>query len=117
MARVAIERTPLPATGIDLTDGDNFETMATGAGNGVEFPFNKNDILVLSNGTANPATYSIVVPTPANYAAKGVAIDPAEVQVAAGEVWAYPLSAIFQQPSGLMFVDCDEAADILVLAV
>lgn len=116
MAREAIARTPLPAAGIDVTDSENFDTLATGSENGVEFTFNARDILILNNGTANPATYSISVLTPASYAAKGVTIDPVDVVLAAGEIWAYPLSTIFRQADGKVYVDCDEAGDILVLA-
>ena len=115
MARTAITATTLTATGYNLTDSTDFETMSTGAGNGVEIPFNKNHIMILKNGTGGEATFTLDVPANTNYSNKGVTIPDATEAVADGDTHLYVMSAIFKQSDGDVYVDCDVAADILVL--
>jgi hypothetical protein len=116
MATTPITAVTLTATGYNLTDSGDFTTMSTGAGNGVEFSFNANDFLVLKNTTGGSAVYTITVPNPATYSNKGVTVPDATVTVVTGKTWMYKLSAIFKQSDGDVIIECDVAADILVLS-
>lgn len=115
MATTAISADTLTATGYNLTDSSDFTTMTSGAGNGVEFSYNANDIIVLKNTTGSTAVYTFKVPNPSTYSDKGVTVPDATVSVANGKTWLYKLSAIFKQSDGDVIVECDQTADILVL--
>lgn len=115
MATTVITATTLTATGYNLTDSADFETMTTGAGNGVEFTFNANDFIVLKNTAGGAAVYTLTVPNPATYSDKGVTVPDATVTVADTKTWIYKLSSIFKQSDGDVIIECDVAADILVL--
>lgn len=114
MARETIARTPIPVTGLDLTDVA-FETLATGAGNGVEFPFRGGDILVLTHSSA--AVFTIVTPQPAKYDDRGIEVDDMTVNVGQDEMHLIPLDIFMRQADGNVYVDCDVAADVLVLGL
>lgn len=116
MARTAIERQTIPVDGFDLSAA-TFETMATGSGNGVEFPHNTGDIIVLENNAGGPATYTIVVNQPAQYDDHGITVPDITEVVAVGDQTLYRVAGIMKQGDGNVYVDCDVAADILVLDV
>lgn len=116
MATTAITAVTLTKTGYNLTDSAGFTTMSTGAGNGVEFAFDANDIIVLKNASGFAAAYTFKVPSSTNFSEKGVTVPDATVSVANGKTYIYPLSAIFKQADGDVIVECDQAADILVLS-
>lgn len=115
MTTTAITATTITATGYNLTDSSDFETMTAGAGNGVEFSYDANDIVILKNGTGGSVDFTIKAPTPATYSAKGITISDVTVTVADGKTWAYKLSAIFKQSDGDVIIECDDTADILIL--
>lgn len=114
MARTAITATTLTAGGYNLTDSSDFETLSTGSGNGVSFAFNRNDTLVLKNGTGGAASFTIKVPTPGTYSAR-VTVNDETVSVADGKTYLYKLTEIFKQSDGDVYVDCDVAGEVLVL--
>lgn len=116
MATTEITADALTATGYNLTDSADFTTLSTGAGNGVEFEFDPTDIIILKNGSGMEATYTFKVPGPATFSDKGVTVPDATVVVADGKTWAYKATKIFQQSDGNMIVECDEAAEILILS-
>ena len=116
MARVTITAQALPAaTGFNLTDA-TFTTMATGTGNGVSFAYDARDVVVLKNTTGGNAIYTFVVgKEPSNYAAYSIAVTDPTVTVATLKTHLIKLNSIFEQTGSLVFIDCDVAADILVL--
>lgn len=116
MATTPITAVTLTKTGYNLTDSASFTTMATGAGNGVEFTFDANDIVILNNDTVSTAVYTFKVPAPSNFSEKGVTVPDATVSVAASKIYIYPLSAIFKQSDGDVIIECDQTAKILVLS-
>lgn len=115
MTRAAITAVTVSDNGYNLTDSAGFATMGTGTGNGVSFAYSQRDFLVLKNGTAGAAVYTIKVPTPAEFSAKGLTVPNETVTVAAAKTWLYPMSAIFKQSDDNVYVDCDVAASILVM--
>lgn len=115
MARTAINAVQMDDDGYNLTDSADFTALAVGAGNGVTFDYDTRNELILKNTTAGAATYTLKVPTPSEYAAKGATVPDVAVVVAAGKTWRYPLSGIFRQSDGKVYVDCDVAGSVLVL--
>lgn len=115
MATTVITATTLTATGYNLTDSADFTTMVAGAGNGVEFAYAANDIVVLKNDTAGSATYTIKTPSPSNFSGKGITVPDATVVIAAGKTYMYRASAIFQQSDGNVIIECSATAKIMVL--
>lgn len=116
MARTAINPTALTKTGYNLTDSADFETMSTGADNGVEFIFDPSDIVVLKNPTGGDAVYTFKVPGETRYTDYGASITDDTITVGAGDTWVRPISNIFKQSDGKIYVDCDVAGEILVLS-
>lgn len=116
MARAAITRTPFPLTGFNITDA-TFTTMATGANNGVNAPLLAGDILLLRNDTAGAATYTIKTPQPSGYSAQGITASDVTVVVAAAKIWVYEPVNLQRQADTFIYVDCDVAGKILLLAM
>lgn len=117
MARTAISRTALPAAGYNLTDSSDFETLSTGAGNGIEVPYREGDVLVLQNDTGGSATFTVKVRQPQQYSALGIIVPDDTFVVADGKTVIVPLSSVYKQTDGNIYVDCDVAGDVLLLAV
>ena len=115
MARTAITAVPITDTGYNLTDSADFQTLGIGADNGVEFTYQPNYLAILKNSTAGAASYTVKVPTPSQYSDKGLALSDVSVAVAAGKTVLYPLSGIFKQADGKIYIDCDVAGEALVL--
>lgn len=116
MARAAITRTAFAATGFNITDA-TFTTMATGANNGVNAPSQQGDIIILRNDTAGPATYTIKTPQPSGYTSQGITASDVTVVVVAAKIWVYEPTTLQRQADGNIYVDCDVAGKILLLAM
>ncbi len=116
MARTTIARTTVTATGFNLTDA-TFTTMATGAGNGIEVPYHAGDLIVLRNDTGGAAVYTIKTAQPASYSGWGLTVTDLTVTVAAGKIWVIEPTAIWKQSDSDLYIDCDVAGKVLVLAV
>lgn len=116
MARVTIARTALPATGLNITDA-TFATLATGANNGVEVPYREGDALFLKNTTAGAAVFTVKIAQSAQYSELGIAIPDETFSVPAAKTLIVPLAAVFKQPDGDVYIDCDIAGSVLMLAV
>lgn len=116
MARTTIARTALTAAGLNLTDA-TFATLATGANNGIEVPYREGDVLVLKNGTGGAAVFTVKVRQPADFAAIGVTVPDESFSIAAGKTWIVPLASVFKQTDSDIYVDCDVAGAVLLLAV
>lgn len=116
MARATIVSVSISDNGYNLTDSSGFATLGTGAGNGVSFAYDAHDVVVLKNDSGGAAVYTIKVPTPEAFSAKGLTIPDETVTVATGKTWLYPLSSIFKQSDDNVYIDCDVAGKVLVLA-
>jgi len=117
MARVEI--TPVALTAIS-SDGHNltdqaFTTMATGAGNGVNFAFDAKDLIVLKNTTGGAAVYSLILRSVSGVTDLGGSLTDPTVTVAAGKTHVIRATDILQQSDGDVYIDCDVAGDIVVL--
>lgn len=117
MARTPITRTALPAAGYNLTDSADFDTLSTGAGNGIEVPYRPGDILILKNGTGGAAVFTVKVRQPQDFTAQGITVPDDSFTVADGKSWIVPLANVFKQTDGDIYVDCDVAGQVLLLAV
>jgi hypothetical protein len=115
MAAAAISAVSAAAGGYNLTDSADFETLVTGAGNGVTFDYNARDVIVLKNGTANLATVTIKTPQPDVYS--GIITLPDDTfTIAAGKTYLHPMLQIFKNTStGKIIIECDEAIDALIV--
>lgn len=114
MTRATITPVLLDDEGYNLTDSADFETLGTGAGNGVAFEYQPNLEVVLKNTTGGAAVYTFKVPTPTAYSEKGQTLADVTVTVAAAKSWIYKLSSIFKQDTGEVYIDCDVAGDVLL---
>lgn len=116
MTTTAITADSLPAIGYNLTDSADYTTMTSGAGNGVEFAYDPNAVIVLNNDSGAEAVYTFKTPTTDALSAKGITTPDAAVTVANGKIWLYKLASIFKQSDGDVIVECDQTAKILVLS-
>lgn len=119
MSRTTVSATTITAissNGYNLTDSTDFTTLATGSGNGVEFTYDANDILILKNGTASTANFTFVVATPSSVSSVGGSITSPTITLAAGKTHIMPsLPSVFRQSDGKVYIDCDAAGEVLLL--
>lgn len=115
MARTPISVGSIPEAGLDVVAGATFATMAAGANNGVTFDYTTGALAALRNTTGATAVFTVKVPTPAAFTAKGVTVPDVPVSVPNLRTVLYALSAIFQQPDGSVAVDCDAAGQIAII--
>ncbi len=116
MARTPITAVTKPVTGYNLTDSADFETLSTGAGNGVSFAQDANQVIHLKNTSGGAAVFTIKVPTPSAYTPFSLTMPDKTFNVANGKTLVVPASSIFRQPDGDIYIDCDVAGQVLVLA-
>jgi len=119
MAATAISRVSLPHTiaGYALTDSSDFSVLSTGAGNGVEFDYSADTVIVLKNTTGGAAVYTAVVVSTTAQSAYSVTISNPTKSVAAGKTVIWRLdNTQFKNADSKMKVECDVAGSILVLA-
>jgi hypothetical protein len=115
MTRVLITATAVPAATYNLTDSTDFETLVTGAGNGVEFTHNPAHLLILKNASGLSADFTIKVPTPSTYTDITTVNDDV-ITVADGKTYLVKLASVYKQTNGLVYVDCDQACDVLLVS-
>ncbi len=113
MARAAITATPIPATGLNITDA-TYATLGTGTGNGVSVPYDGNTRIVLKNDTGGAASFTVKVPTPTSYTDIGVTFPDMTVAVANGKTWEFKPAAVWRQADGAIYIDCNVAGKVLV---
>ena len=113
MARVALTEgiQTIPATGLNVTDM-TVQTLSTGAGNGVEVPYQQATYLLLRNDTDGAAAFTLKVPTSTGMSARGITVPDVTVNVADGKDVLYPVDAIFRQSGDELYVDCDVAGKV-----
>lgn len=116
MARTPIARTAIPVAGLNLSDAA-LTVMATGAGNGVEIPYRAGDVLVLNNVTGGAAVFTFKTVQPTTYSVHSITVPDKSYTVATTKIWVVALDAIWKQADGDLYVDCDVAAKIGVLAL
>jgi len=118
MARVALTKitpTALTSNATNITDAAE-TTMATGAGNGVTFAYDKKDLIILNNPTGGNAIYSFIIYDAAGVSAAGGSITDTTITVATTKKHILSeLPIIFQQADNLVYVDCDVAGEIAVI--
>ena len=117
MARVALaagSTVVIPVAGYNFTDSADFDTLTTGADNGVYFTFNANDQVWLKNATGGAATFTIKTYQKASYAGKAI-IGDEDVVIADGKEWQYQVTDIFRQANLQVWIDCDVAGQVLIL--
>jgi hypothetical protein len=118
MATTAISRISLPHTiaGYNLTDSSDFTTMATGAGNGVEFDYSADSIIVLKNDTGGAAVFTAKVVLTTAQTAYSVAITDPTRSVANNKTYIWRLdNTMFKDANSKVIIECDVAGKILVL--
>ena len=113
MARTAITATPIPATGLNITDA-TYATMGTGAGNGVSVSYDGNTRIVLKNDTGGAATFTVKIATPTSYSDIGVTFPDMSIAVANGKTWEFKPPAVWRQADGNVYIDCNVAGKVLV---
>ena len=116
MARATVTAVSITDTGYNLTDSAGFTTLSTGAGNGASFAYDGNNLIVLKNDTGGAAVYTVKVPTPSTYSGLSLTIPDMTVSVANGKTWLLEPNSVFRQSDGNVYIDCDVAGKILVLA-
>jgi len=116
MARTPISRTTLSAAGLNLTDA-SFSTLSTGAGNGIEVPYREGDVLILKNDTGGAAVFTVKVRQPQAFTNLGITVPDETLTVANGKTYIVPLSPVFKQTDGDIYVDCGVAGKVICLAV
>ncbi len=117
MARTTITATAVPDTGLNVTDA-TFATLGTGASNGVTFPYDGNNRILLKNDTGGAATFTIKLPTPTTHSNLGVTVPDMTVAVANGKTYEFKASSlqVARQSDGAIYIDCNVAGKVLVEA-
>ena len=117
MARTPITATAVPDTGLNITDV-SFATLGAGASNGVTFPYDGNNRILLKNDTGGAATFTVKIPTPTNLAGIGVTVPDMTVSVANGKVYEFKSASlqVARQSDGNIYIDCNVAGKVLVEA-
>jgi len=115
MARTPITATAVPDTGLNITDA-SFATLGAGASNGVTFPYDSNNRVILKNDTGGAATFTIKVPTPTIYSNVGVTVPDMTVSVANGKMYEFKAVSlnVGRQSDGSIYIDCNVAGKVLV---
>lgn len=116
MARTGISSVAITATGYNLTDSTGFATLGTGAANGVSFSYDSNTLIYLKNDTGGAAVFTVKIPTPTTYSGLSLTIPDMTVSVTNGKTVILQPNAIFRQTDGNVYIDCDVAGKVLVLA-
>lgn len=116
MTRETIAAVAVPVGGYNVTDSTDFETLATGAGNGVVFPHNNDYRIILKNDTGGAATFTIKIPTPQNLADLSLTVPDFTVSVANGKTYELKGLSQFRQQDGNVYIDCSAAGKVLVLS-
>lgn len=114
MARVAISKTTVGATGINIT-GATYSTLATGTDNGVDIDYEGGLTAALKNDTGGAAVFTIPVGTPASYSTYSLTVPSITVSVADGVTHLYKLPAIAKLSTGKVGIDCDVAGKVAIL--
>jgi hypothetical protein len=117
MATTTITKISVSQTaGYNLTDSADFTTMTSGAGNGVVFPFDLKDLIVLKNDTGLSRTYTFLVgQIPTEYTTFSASVTDPTLAVADGKTVLIQPSSLFSNTSGNMTIECDGTSKILVL--
>lgn len=119
MARATITKVTIPSptsNGYNLTDSADYTVLSTGSGNGVSFAYDTNTTILLKNPTGGAAVFTIVLRPPTTVTAVGGSVVDPTVTVAAAKEHLLKPASVFNQAGDLMFIDCDVAASVLVLA-
>lgn len=116
MAAAALSATTFPTTtaGVNLTDA-SFTTLVAGAGNGVVFTYDANDVIFLKNDTGGPAVFSFTTKTPTSMSAYGITVPTADITVADSKTYIFRVAEIFSSTAGQVTITCDVAGKVLVL--
>lgn len=115
MAAVSISKQDVGPNGLNLTDA-TYETLVTGAGNGVTFDYHPHNIVVIKNASGLSATVTLKVNQPTAYSGPGLTIPDETVTVADGKTFLYPSLPIFKNSStAKMTVEADQAVDVIVI--
>jgi len=115
MARTPITATAVPDIGLNITDA-SFATLGTGAGNGVSFPYDSNNRVILKKDTGGAATFTVKVPTPTIYSNVGVTVPDMTVSVANGKTYEFKAVSlnVGRQSDGSIYIDCNVGGKVLV---
>lgn len=119
MARTLITAQDIPAItseGFNLTDA-TFTTMSTGSNNGVKFTHDPGTLIVMKNDTVGAADYTMILGSIGQITAVGGTVTDPVVDVAVGKTHIIRPDLAFKQSDGMVYIDCDVAAKILVLNV
>jgi hypothetical protein len=116
MARSALAAVDITDTGYNLTDSAAFVALSTGANNGKEIVYNPAAVIVLKNTTGGNAVYTIKIVTPPEYTAIGLTLSDMTVTVATLKTWVMQMKSVMRQADGKVYIDCDVAGSLLVLA-
>lgn len=117
MAATEIAKDTIPRTnaGYNLTDSADWNTMSTGAGNGVKWTAEPGtDLIALKNDTGGPATFTFKINQPSGYSTFGVTISDVTLAVADGKTYFVRLSSLFKDANGVITVECNVAGKIIV---
>lgn len=116
MAVSNINRIALPETaaGYNLTDSADFTTMSSGAGNGVQFDYGADDVIVLKNDSGTTRVYTFLIVVPTNFTSYSAAVTNPTLSVANGKTYFARLNEAFKNASSKVNIECDGAGKILV---
>lgn len=117
MAVTTITAEPALKTGYNLTDSADFTTMSTEAGNGVSFDFDRMTFIVLKNTTGGNATFTLKLKSYSGLSDYSVTPTDPTIVLATGKTMIVKVGEELKNSEGNVVIECDVAADILVVSI
>jgi len=116
MTATTITTTSLSVAGTNLTDA-TYDTVPSGAGNGINFVYDRTNILVLKNGTGGSLTFTLKLKTFNELTPYSVTPTDPTIVVAAGKIYLIKLDDVLQKSDGYAYVECSGTGSALLLSV
>lgn len=98
--------------GLELDETAAFETLVSGAGNGVKFEFASAGYIVFYNSGGSTVTFTIKLDEPDNYSNLGISFSDKVITVAGNSKHLLPVDSRYRTASdGMVYIECNTASN------
>jgi len=98
--------------GLELDETAAFETLVSGAGNGVKFEFASAGYIVFYNSGGSTVTFTIKLDEPDNYSNLGITFSDKVITVAGNSKHLLPVDSRYRTESdGMVYIECNTASN------
>ena len=97
--------------GLELDETAAYETLVSGAGNGVKFEFASSGFIVFYNSGGSTVTFTIKLDEPDNYSNLGISFSDKVITVAGNSKHLLPVDSRYRTASdGMVYIECNTAS-------